>query len=470
MTDSPPPILKPKNVFRDTSPDYTARRRRGYVRMTTDCLRFVFGRGPASLPPRPKPFSAHPVDPRFFGMNVCPSPDPEGDAEILKALSDLGVAAVRIDYGQRADRGPADRLIAGLLDYGYPITLHLVQDPADAATMHEQGEATEEWRAFVREALDCYGHHIEAIEIGSTPNRHSWSGYTIADYATATRIARDVLDAWTTENGGEDYAPLFLGPNISDFAPYFTIGQLAECYRRGVRFDAMTDNLFIDRVGEPEAYDQHVLGEHLKGLARMDLARKQQALLAIGRRFGARSAWCTYTHYTLNFGRERRRYVSEEQYADYMVRQHLVTAAAGSFDRLYWGTLVSHHKGLTDESLGVRPYPPFVHHRFATDAPPAEWKRRDLFFRAYATMTSWLANARFTRRIEPAPGVTVLEFENDEKRIDVGWTRDGMRHDLDLASIGAAHAPRRVASRDGHETDSDKSLTLSPSPTYWRYT
>jgi len=468
MPEPRPEIIKPKDVFRDTSPAYKAKRRRSYARLLGDCARFALGLAPVSPPKRPAPFAPHDLAPRFFGMNVCPSPQPEGDGIILDALRELGVGAVRMDYAERADRVPARRLLEKLLAGGHAVTLHLVQDAQDASEMADAGRAADAWRAFVRDILAEYGDALEAIEVGSTPNRHSWSGYTLFDYAAAAAMAREEREAWARGGRGGDAAPLLLGPNISDFAPYFTIGQLAECYRRGVRFDAMTDNLFIDRVGEPEAWDPHVLGQRLKGWARMDLARKQRILSAIARRYGSERTWCTYSHYTLNFGIERRRYVSVEQYADYMVRQHLVTAAAGAFERLYWGTLVSHHKGLIDEGLGVRPYPPFVHHRFAINAPPDKWRRREPFIRSYATMTEWLTGARLVRRFEPSPVATVLEFEKEGRRIGVGWTRDGQEYEADWTTLGTGgFLPARMASREGRALDPADRQVLTSSPVYW---
>ncbi|HUT25247.1 MAG TPA: hypothetical protein VM492_12950 [Sumerlaeia bacterium] len=512
MPSSSQPILKPKQVFRDASRAYRRKRRRGYLRMLADCAGYVCGfpRDAERAGVAPTPFAPHALDPLFFGMNVCPSPDPAGDAIQIEALRDLGARAVRIDYGAKADRGPADRFLERLLGAGFPVTLHLVQDPYEACAMADDPSQRRRWRDFVDAALGRYGQRgagergvanmaqppsavregasergksdesdagrrerldgtgrVEAIEVGSTPNRHSWSGYTLADYAAASRVAREALDAWSASHRDLE-PPLLLGPNISDFAPYFTIGQLAECRRAGVRFDVMTDNLFVDRVGEPEAHDPHVLGKALRGLHRLDLARKQQSLAAIGRRFGAARSWCAYMHYTLCFGRPRRRHVTPEQYANYMVRAHILTAAAGCFERLYWGTLVDHYKGLIDETARVRPYPPFVHHRFAVDGPPSEWKRRDDFFRAYSTLTRHLAGRRFVRRYATEPDVFVFEFADEEGSVFAGWTRDGRERSLDAASVSSGKGVSERIDRGGNALEPGDAIPLAAAPVWWR--
>jgi hypothetical protein len=432
--------LKPRRVFRDTSAAYRRKRFRGYATMLGDCLRYLAGGAPGARektgPPRgkPKPFLPHAISPRFFGMNVAPSPDPAGDGVQIQALRDLGVGAVRIDYAtDPAHRPLADRFLEALLAAGFPVLLHLVQDPDEASSM-EETRTQAAWREFLGTTLRRYGARVEAIEIGSTPNRHSWSGYTLLDYAIAAAMGRQALDQWAAGNPSAP-RPLLVGPNVSDFAPYFTIGQMAECARRGARFDAMTDNLFVDRVGEPERYDPRVAGRLLAAVHRMDLVGKQRALASIARRFGVPRVWCTYAHYTLSFGRPRIRYVTEEQYANYMVRCHLLTAAAGCFERYYWGTLVCHYKGLIDDGARVRPYPPHVHHRFATASDPRAWRRRESLFRAYRTMTAQLRDARFVRR-RPAPSrARLLEFETTEGILLTGWTRDGGACTLDSMQL-----------------------------------
>ncbi|MBN1867274.1 hypothetical protein JW916_08270 [Candidatus Sumerlaeota bacterium] len=463
------PLLKPKNVFKDTSPAYSRKRRWAYARMAMDCAAFL----PRLLAGSsgPAPFSPRIVSPEAFGMNLAPSPEPEGDAIQLAALDDLGVRAVRIDYAASAPeaetRAIANRLIERILDSGRALTLHVVQDPLDASAM-DAPATRREFRAYLDGVLERYGGRIEALEVGSTPNRHSWSGYTPRDYALACRSASEAIEGWSSAH--RDRArPLLVGPNISDFAPYFTVGQLAACRRAGVRFDVMSDNLFIDRTGAPEAWDPHVAGRALKGVARMDLVRKQRVLAAISRRFGISRCWSTYTHYTLSFGHVRPRYVSEDDYASYMVRQHLLTVAAGAFERIYWGTLVSRFKGLIDEGVGVRPYPPFVHHRFATHAPPDMWHRRERFFKAYRTVREQVRGARFLSRHAPVDGTVVLEFEDREGRaLFVGWMYDDRSSSFDPARTGEGRVVE-IVNRDGEPIDSvDGKISLSGSPVYWR--
>ena len=468
----PEPILKPKAVFRDTSVAYKRKRRRGYGSMARSCAAYLLGfpRTPAEVKksfPALKPFEKHSVAPEFFGMNLCPSHDPAGDEIQIEALRDLGVRAVRMDYGTRADRDPADRLLEKLLDGGFKVTLHIVQDPAEASVMDRE-DARRLWRAFLTGTLRRFGERLEALEIGSTPNRHSWSGYSPDDYALAAAAAREVLDQWN-ERRPDAPRPLLLGPNISDFAPYFNVGQMALCRRLEARFDVATDNLFFDRVGEPEAYDPHVLGKTLRGLARMDLARKQRFLAGIARRFGVGRSWCTYAHYTLDFGEKRTRYVSEEQYANYLVRSMLLTAAAGAFERFYWGTLVTHYKGLIDETVRVRPYPPFVHHRFAVDGAPSLWKRRKFLFRTYSTMTGTFQGLPFTRKWETPEGVVVLEFEGPEGPVAAGWTRDGQSYTLRFSETEIGGPPRELLDREGWPMDVPPEIELSEAPLYWKY-
>ena len=328
--------------------------------------------------------------------------------------------------------------------------------------------AQREWREFLHATLELYGGRIEALEVGSTPNRHSWSGYTLTDYTIAARIAQEAVAAWAVRHPAAP-RPLLLGPNISDFAPYFTIGQLASCRRDGVRFDVMTDNLFIDRAGEPEQFDPAILGSILACIPRMDMVRKQRVLASLAARFGTNRSWCTYVHYTLHFGRVRARKVTEDQYINYMLRSHILTAAAGCFERCYWGTLVSHFKGLIDESIRVTPYPPDVHHRFATLCESPLWKRREQFIASYAAMAGWLGGARFVRRWTVSARVRALEFKTGDGTVVAAWTRDGRSHKLDLARSPLARPADRILDRDGNVGLGASEVTLSESPVFLQF-
>lgn len=460
-----PEVLKPQRIFRDKTEAYRRKRRAGYRQMAKDCLQYLAD-GHRKPEARFTPFGKREISRKFFGMNLAPSPDPAGDSIQIAALRDLGVGAARMDISASENPDLSLRLLDALLSSSFAVTLHAVQDPEDASRM-DDAQRQKAWEMFLRGILEKYGSRLEALEVGSTPNRHSWSGYTAQDYAYAAAVARNTLDAWAAAQGTGAHRPLLLGPNISDFAPYFTIGQLAECARHGARLDVMTDNLFIDRAGEPERFDPHVAGRALSGVARMDLLRKQKILHAIAARFDMPRCWCTYTHYTLNFGRVRARYVSESQYANYMVRSHILSAAAGFFERYYWGTLVSHYKGLIDEGVRVRPYPPYVHHRFATLGESPQWRRRDDFFRAYSTMTKVLAGARFLRRLPTPRGAWLLEFEGLAGRFLAGWNRDGRSCLADGEFISRRGAPHAILSVYGRKLgEGSGPIRLAEAPVY----
>ncbi len=379
---------------------------------------------------------------------------------MFAALCEIGPRAVRVDWGYDSDPDITARWLERLLAAGFDILLHLVQS-SDQASRMTQPEAQRRWGDFLAPIFAKFACRIRQFEIGSTPNRHSWSGYSLRDYVAACRIAQDLADQFGAQ---------IVGPNVSDFAPYFTVGLLDACRRNGVRFSAMTDNLFVDRAGAPEAFDPSVAGKLLRDRAKMDLVGKEAVLKTITRSFGIESAYCTYTYYTLSLtGRPRSsrkrpgRYTDPDTYADYLVRYFTLSAAAGALDRVYWGNLAGHFKGLLDDGYPHRPDPPTVHHEFYNYGRAQDYARRPAFA-AFRTVVAQLQGARFVA----APcrrGPFLLQFERDGRSVLVAWSAKPNGEKSDLVAEWIANGAQ-ILSRDGEPLAPQDVPQLGPSPVY----
>ena len=87
-----------------------------------------------------------------------------------------------------------------------------------------------------------------------------------------------------------------------------------------------------------------------------------------------------------------RPYVSEDVYADYMVRYYLHALCSGMIDRVFWWRLVAGHFGLVD------------------DTDPARWRVRPAY-EAFRTLLSLLGDATFTGKEDgPNKDVHILRF------------------------------------------------------------
>jgi len=415
-------------------------------------------------------FHEHKIDSRFFGLNVSPSSFPEGDDHIIKNLFEMGVQSIRVDYGYESNKVHIERFLSKLIDSKIDILLHLVQSKEQAGRMHEK-EMQDEWRNFLEDIISRFSPNIKNYEIGSVPNRKNWSGYAIPDYITALKIASDVA----TKYGVNIFAP-----NIQDFEPFWQVAIFEAIKDEGINIQGSTDNLFVDRALQPEFYDEHVLGRRLKNLARMDLLNKSRFLDLISERYGIKTFVSSFTQWNLdvpapfyNSSKERRANV--EDYADYLVRYYVLSAAGGYTDRVYWGHYASYKEGILDDSYNPSEEDaPEVHHKFIYQGDPRLFKIRPAY-NAYKTMTGFLSNSRFVKNLSDIyhlsppdedrdkEGIFLFEFEKDNQKIYVGWTLNVYRKRVNLFDRNKCNATWR----DGETIRiKEDGIDLQKNPTY----
>ncbi len=412
---------------------------------------------------RGKPeFREHRLDNYFFGLNTAPSNSSEGDGHIIKNLLEMGVQSVRVDYGFASNKEHIERFLNKLIENKFDILLHLVQSKEQASRMNEKG-MQDEWKNFSEDVMSRFSSHIKNYEIGSVPNRKKWSGYTIPDYIAALKIASETA---------KKYDVNIFAPNIQDFEPFWQIAILDTIKDEGINIQGSTDNLFVDRAGQPESFDGHVLGRFLKNFAKMDLLNKSRFLDLISERYGTKTFICTFIQWNLdvpapfyNSSPERR--VNVDDYADYLVRYYVLSAAGGYTDRVYWGHYASYKEGIFDDSHNPEyEDAPEVHHKFIYHGSPETFKIRPAY-NGYKTMTAYLRDSIFKKNISDIyhlpPEVFLFEFERDGQKIYVGWTLDGHNEKINIFDRNKC----RAAKRDGETIHiKEDGIDLQKSPTY----
>jgi len=358
-----------------------------------------------------------------FGINIAPGVDRAADDYVVERLRDIGVCRVRIDYGYGPEsREHAARLIHRIADEGFSVLLHLVP-PMSEAIRAGQADADERWAAFVRESLEKFRGSIEAVEVLSTPNRFTWAGFTMTGFVRWIRIGARICS---------EAGVAWFGPNVTDFSPIYNAGLLHRMRAAKAIPAAHTNNLFVDRAGEPENFDSKVLSRG-PGHLHLDLVGKARVLAAIGAHFGAPTTISTYAYWTLDVkSRSKARYVDEETFAAYLVRYMVLATSCGALSRVYWGQMVSFAKGLVDDGSGIKPETPTVHHQWLLHGRVADYRVRPGAF-AYGNLMRWIGEGvRLLRRLPSAPGTYALEYlrEADGRRFLIAWTRDGMVDDI----------------------------------------
>jgi tRNA A-37 threonylcarbamoyl transferase component Bud32 len=412
-----------------------------------------------------EPFQPHDVPANFFGVNVAPGPTPEHNAYVVERLKELRLRAVRLDYGYAEEhQREADDLIARLKAEGFEILLHLVQPPKDAGRMGDR-KVDARWRDFLEATLDRHAANIAAVEPCSSINRFAWSGYAMKTYVRAAKIARDACRARGVR---------WFGPNATDFEPQTNVGLLSLLRRAKALPDVHSNNVFVDRVGQPESYDRR-MGGFVNSRFPLDLVGKARVYAAIGRRFGVATTVSPYAYWTLNLGDNRKfRYAFPDEAARYLVRYMALAAAGGHLSQAYWGQLISYTKGIISDASGYKPRTPTVHRCWRLAGEVENYIVRPAFH-AYAHLVRHLAGARFLRRVPTLPGTWLLEFvpagvaesADPSRRLLVGWTFDGLVDDF---ARYAPPAERLVDARDvfGRELGAPPA-TLSCSPIFATY-
>ena len=332
---------------------------------------------------------------------------------------------------------------------------HLVQPPAEARGMAVDPAARRRWTDFVTRVCASFGGATLAIEIGSTPNRRRWSGYSYASYLRAFEIAFKVAHAHGLE---------IAGPNITDFEPLYNLIFLALLRSHGCLPDIHTDNLFVERMTEPEAYDSRAAGRLGARLLGLDLVGKASMLSDISNRFRIGKTYCTHVAWS---GRRIGRLQSaiEAKQADYLVRYLLLAASSGAFARVYWGPIVGRREGLIDDAADAYPDLPRVVLFERLYGEVLNYRERPAF-KALATVVRLLAGAECSGKYMRRSGPRILEFtHSDGQCVHAVWTRDRRFDDLATHYAETTLRAAEIRDRDGDKIAA-QDATLSERPLF----
>lgn len=389
-----------------------------------------------------------------FGVCVASSDDPACDDFVLARLREARVRCVRVDFSPDSFGGFRERFVHRLLQEGLQVALHLVATRKEMEALTAPS-GVEHWRIFVRAAFETFPD-VEFFEIGSTVNRRRWSGFNIKAFLHAWSIA------WEESR---PHKVTLAGPNVTDFEPFYNI-PILHALRRAGRLPAIhTNNLFVERATEPEAFDHKLLGHTLAPLLKCNTNSKAALLGDIGHWAGVKRTFSTHVSWSL---RRIRRVLedAEGQQADYVTRYCCLAAISGGLDRIYWGPLIGQREGLIDD--GTTFFPEVFHVTFYGQANGAvrDYRERPAF-RAFAAVNRFLPGTTFTRRIATG-ALEIIEFQSATHTLHVVWCRNGF-----CAEAANCYAPDSLAAAEADDRDGNK-LTAAPGlftqrPVYLRW-
>lgn len=418
-------------------------------------LRYVFA-GRLALPNGHLPEAQHYVPEDFVGVGVTTSADPAVDAAVLDALAQLNLKQVRVDFTYDDAAGPVGRLLTRLLDADFRVLLHLVQPFTEAQQM-KTAAAQHRWQDFVNDVVEQFGDKVIAIEVGSTSNRRRWAGYDTESFFATWRIAHDIIKSRNIR---------LAGPNISDFEPLHNIAVLTRLKREFRLPDIHTNNLFCERVTEPERFDHRIFGTKLALRLKVNLVKKARLLKKVSTDFDVAEFISPAAFWTLP--RIRRTLVQAEQkQADYLSRYFVLLAASGALNQVYWGPLICHREGLIDDGFVQYPELERITHYQSVLGNIVDFRHRPAFS-ALWFFNQTLPGSLYEGPLAAAQAIEAHAFLTDTQLIHVLWTANGQA--LPLTELYSANDIKHASaySRDGDAlTEMPEFVTESPIYLYW---
>lgn len=325
-----------------------------------------------------------------------------------------------MDFTYDSFGSDAEHLLNRVIAEGFTVLLDLLPPKEDAALLASDSAAQQRWKDFVARVNNNYGKSVACFEIGATPNRSKWSGFDIESYLAAWTIAYQQFD---------DADNLLAGPNVSDFEPLTNITLLAKMFKQGTIPNTHTDNLFVERVIEPEAHDHRVFGRLLSNIFKLNLVKKARIYRELSDRYSSRRTVCTYTDWT---SKRLARFsdTPEEKKVDYLIRYLVITATSNALDQVFWGPLICHRDGIIDD--GATDYPEIDNVSFYKEVR-GKYEQLEIrpAFHALGHTIRQLSDSHCTQAINAENGIHHFSFKkNDGTELHMAWVRD--RHVLPL--------------------------------------
>lgn len=402
------------------------------------------------------PPHSHSVPEDFTGVGVAASSDPAVDDYLLQKLDELDVKNVRIDFSYGDENSPTTRLLEKLLSTDLQVLLHLVQ-PFDVAFSMNENSEQQKWRQFVSDVCDQFGDRVQAIEIGSAINRRRWAGYSTEGFFTAWQIAHEEIK-------GRNIT--LAGPNITDFELVYSFSILERLRKTGQLPDIHSNNLFAERVTEPERFDYRIVGFHWATRLKFNLVKKARLLERIATEKGIKQTISPSAFWTLP-RIERLLDNSEQKMADYLCRYMVLLAASGSLRQAFWGPILCWREGLIDD--GSASYPELeriVHYQSVTGE--LENFRTRPAFDSLKQFNAMIPGSRYEGALNTAQGLEAHAFHANDRLIHVVWTVNGKACELTALYTKTDLAEADILKRDGqHFTEKPFFITESPIYLSW---
>jgi len=228
---------------------------------------------------------------------------------------------------------------------------------------------------------------VDIFEIGSTINRAKWGFFSVREYLAFYKTAYDLKQK-------EFKNSKLIGSGVIDFEFHYTAHTLFNFCK--CRYDGIGALLYVDRRGAPEntqlgfsLTDKTAL---LSTMVWLSPKTKQELhITEVNWPLSNTAPYAPTSEYEC---------VSEDDYANYMLRYYLLAFASQQVDSVSWHQLIAPGYGLVDNREGI--------------------KKREAY-EVYKYMLRTLKNAQFLR-LDIKRGYYIIQLWVNEQLLQIHWS------------------------------------------------
>jgi len=295
------------------------------------------------------------------------------------------------------------------------ITLKIMQD-------REHIEDLELLQNNLRTLFTQLNEVVDIFEIGTTINRAKWGFFSVDEYNKFYKVAYDLKIK-------EFIHVKLIGSGVIDFEYHFTAHTLFNFFN--YKYDGISSLLYVDRRGAPENMQMGFnLSDKIAWLSTMVWLSPK-----VGQELHVTETNWPISNTAPYAPTSEHECISEELYADYMLRYYLLAFASQQIESVSWHQLIAPGYGLIDNRNGI--------------------VKRSAFD-TYKFMLENLKEAQFLR-LDIKRGYYILQCLIENKLLQIHWS---------LAHTTLKNEDFfRVYSKDGKLIE-DETLSISSSPLY----
>jgi len=303
----------------------------------------------------------------FFTVGVDFQREPQ---KTLKMLNDLQVESILVRF-KLWEIDSLDELASFLEQTKQRhITLKILQDREHIENLDLLYDAMD--RIFAK-----LGNLVDIFEIGSTINRAKWGFFSVDEYSRFYQTIYQLKK--------EKYPNITLiGSGVIDFEYHYTAHTLFNLYP--YKYDGVSALLYVDRRGAPENTQ---LGFNLS-----DKISLLSTLVWLSPKT-KHKLYITETNWPLSdtspyAPTSEHECVSQEEYANYMLRYYLLAFASQQVNFVSWHQLIAPGYGLVDNRDGIKKREAYTTYKFMVQTlRDAQFLRLDIK-RGYYIMQCWI--------------------------------------------------------------------------------